>query len=100
MCCNCDGQTIPFLEQVNLFSETMNERFIENNDSGKCLIVFAMDGNNGSGKIHFVNAFCGDDFDLSYCIAAVMRIDKFKKLYNKALEVNRAIGNLGKKKPF
>jgi len=47
---------MPFLKQVELFSETMNERFIEPRQSGICLIVLAMDLQED--VIEYVNTLC------------------------------------------
>jgi len=78
---------MPFLEQAKLFSETMNERFIEGKE-GKSLIVFAIDTNEeNNGQVKLLHAMLGDEFDLAYCLATAMKQTNFNELVSTALQM-------------
>ena len=88
---------MPFLEQVKLFSETMNERFVEN-DSSKSLLVFAMDTKvDGEQKVNYLHCIYGSDFDLAYCIARARNTQDIDKLFELSSMVLREINKRSKK---
>jgi len=96
---------IPFIEQVKLFTETMNERFIgDNEDSGKALIVFAMDtkaGEGNDGLIRSVKIIHGTEYDTAYCTMMAMHEKKVLSLLENAavlsIEADLAISKAIKK---
>lgn len=77
--------SIPFLEQVKLFAETMDERFIHSSsgkcDNGKSLLIFALDAQDKSGKVKHAEMICGDRFDLAYSIMTAMQKDEIINLF-------------------
>lgn len=90
-------QIVPFLEQVKLFSETMNERFVET-DEGKSLVVFAIDVNEVNKHIEFVHTLCGDDFDLAYCIAIARKKEpQIDRIVSSSSQIMRYVTNKPKK---
>lgn len=80
------ARDVPFLEQVKLFSETMNERFIEA-DVGKSLVVFAIDVNKEGQTIELVHPLFGDDFDLAYCIALARREPRIERIISASTQI-------------
>ena len=82
------ARDVPFLEQVRLFSETMNERFIEA-DVGKSLAVFAIDVNKNDKTIEFVHPVCGDDFDLAYCIALAKEEPRIARIISASTQIKK-----------
>lgn len=73
MCCNQQGRDIPFLEQVDLFAETMNERFIQTDKNGKgngrCLLIFASDTTDANADFQQINVAYGGKFDLALTLS-------------------------------